>query len=224
MSARPRIITCSLWLYRWLLTLAPEEFADAYTEPALQVFRQCCQDAYRECGTRGVLRLWLPTFFDALHAILAEQVSALTKVLCPRMVWPVMLALGCVLFPFSWLSRIWIPFGRLFALVFATPQAYIAGHIVLFCVAGLLVHFSLPALRRHLQLYVSGLMFGAFAEEMIQVLFNAHPGLHKDARNLLLDLCGIVLAALLLRLWQSRRFFARRVSSQSPPFDQQARR
>ncbi|HEY1351151.1 MAG TPA: hypothetical protein VGF67_16145 [Ktedonobacteraceae bacterium] len=205
MPDHPRIITCSLLLYRCLLTLAPEEFAGAYTEPALQVFRQCCRDAYREGGTRGVLRLWLPTFFDALRGILAEQLSALKLVLCPRLAWPVGLALGCVLFPFYWLSRRWLAFGRLFDLIFTTPQAYIAGHIVLFCAAGLVVLCFLPALHRHVLLYVSGLMFAALAEETLQVLFNAHPGLHKDARNLLVDLCGIILAALLWRLWQSRR-------------------
>jgi hypothetical protein len=45
-------------------------------------------------------------------------------------------------------------------------------------------------------------MLGAFAEEIIQILINAHPGLHKDLRNLLLDFCGILLAYLLLRVWQ----------------------
>jgi hypothetical protein len=56
-------------------------------------------------------------------------------------------------------------------------------------------------------------MLGAFAEEIIQMLCNAHPGLHKDARNLLLDLCGILLASLLLRVWQGQRFFGKYMSS-----------
>lgn len=202
----PWIIACSLLLYRWLLTLAPGEFSDEYAEPALQVFRQCCQDAHRSHGARGVLRLWLPTFVDALHGILAEQGTILKQVLCPRLIWPVVLALSCVLFPFSWLSNAWELFGSLFNFIFATPQAYSAGHIILFCAAGLIALLSMPALRRHTQLYILCLMFSAFTEEIIQLLFNAHPGLHKDARNFLLDLCGILLAFLLMHGW---RFFSK---------------
>lgn len=200
----PWIIVCSLLLYRWLLTLAPDEFSNEYADPALQVFRQCCWDAYHEHGARGVLRLWLPTLMDTFHGILAEQGDTLKQVFCPRSSWSIALALSCVLFPFYWLSRTWVFFGYIFHLIFATPQAFVAGHIVLFCVAGLVMLLSMPSLRKHLQLYILCLMLGALAEEIIQILFNAHPGLHKDARNLLLDLCGIVLGYLLLRLWQAR--------------------
>lgn len=215
----PRVIACSLLFYRWLLTLAPDEFADAYTGPALQVFRQYCWDAYQERGARGVLGLWLPTFADALHAILAEQGAALKQILRPRLAWPVVLALSCVLFPFYWLSRVWVSFGRFFHLIFATPRAYIAGHIVLFCVAGLIVLCSMPVLRKHYPLYTLCLMLGAFAEELIQLLFDAHPGLHKDARNLLLDLCGILLAAVLVRVWQHQHIFTRWLSRPPGPLD-----
>lgn len=205
----PWMIACSLLLYRWLLTLAPDEFSEEYAEPALQVFRQCCQDAYRLHGVWGVLRLWLPTFSDALRGILAEQGTTLKHALSPRLIWPVVLALSCVLFPFSWLSNVWTLFGLLFNFIFATPQAYSAGHILLFCAAGLIALLSMPALRKHAQLYILCLMFSAFAEEIIQWLFNAHPGLHKDARNLFLDLCGILLAALLWRGWH---FFSKKAA------------
>lgn len=203
----PGSITCSLLLYRWLLTLAPVEFTDEYAEPALQVFRECCRDAYRRQGTRGVLRLWLPTFTDALQSILAEQGTTFKRVFCPRPAWLVGLALSCLLFPFYWLSNAWEPFGYIFHLIFATPQTYIAGHVVLFCAAGLIMLLCMPALRKHAQLYTLCLMLGALSEEGIQILVNAHPGLHKDARNLLLDLCGILLGYLLLRAWQGWRFF-----------------
>lgn len=205
----PWIITCSLWCYRWLLTLAPDEFSGEYAEPALQVFRQCCQDAYRKQGVYGVLRLWPSTLADVLYSVLAEQIITLKQVLCPRIVWPIALAMGCVLFPFYWLSTAWAPFGHLFSLIFATPQAYIAGHVILFCLVGLIMLTAMPALRKHAQLYILGLMLGAFSEEIIQILVNAHPGLHKDARNLLLDLCGILLAYL---LWQSWRFSNEKMS------------
>lgn len=206
----PWIIVCSLLLYRWLLTLAPDEFSDEYAEPALYVFQQCCHDAYYTCGTRGVLRLWLPTFIDALHSILAEQGITLKQVLRPRLTWLIILALGCVLFPFYWLSNASALFGRIFHFIFATPQAYFTGHIMLFCIVGLIMLLSMPALHKHVQLYIFCLMLSAFTEEIIQMLVQAHPGLHKDARNLLLDLCGILLGYLLLRLWQRWCLFSQK--------------
>lgn len=196
----PRIIACSLRLYRWLLSLGPDEFYDEYAGPALQVFHQCCLDAYRARGTRGVLRLWPPLLADTGKGMLAEHGSTLRQILRPRLAWPVALTLLCVLFPFYWLSRSWWPFGQLFNAIFATPLAFFLGHVLLFCATGLVVLLFIPALHKRPQLYILCLMAGAFAEEIIQMLFNAHPGLHKDARNLLLDLCGVLLAYLLWRL------------------------
>lgn len=201
-ESTPWVIVFSLWWYRWLLTLAPESFAREYTEPALQVFRQCCQDAYRQQGFCGVLCLWFPTFMDALVGILAEQGTVLRQVLRPRRVWPLVLALACVLFPFSWLSKVWQPFGMLFHLVFAMPLIYFTGHVALFCVAGLMILHLIPALRQHTSLYVLALMSGAFLEEFIQLLVNAHPGLHKDGMNFLLDFGGILAGYGLWRIWQ----------------------
>ena len=203
----PWIITCSLLFYRWLLTLTPDEFAGEYAEPAVQVFQQCCREAYRKHGAPGVLRLWLPTFGDALAGILAEQSATLKQELRPRWTWLLPPALLFLLFPFSWLNNAWQPFSALFRLIFATPQAYILGHIVLFCTVGLLLLLSMPALRQHVHLYVLALMTGAFAEESIQLLVNAHPGLRKDGSNFFLDLGGILLAYALLSIWHHRRFW-----------------
>lgn len=50
---------------------------------------------------------------------------------------------------------------------------------------------------------------GLYKNMVEQMPFNAHPGLHKDARNLLLDLCGILLAYLLLCGW---RFSGKKMS------------
>jgi len=75
-----------------------------------------------------------------------------------------------------------------------------------------LLHFPGSKIFATEPLYVLCLMLSAFADEIIQMLFNAHPGLHKDARNLLLDLCGILLASLLVRVWQGWRFFGKNIS------------
>ena len=201
----PWIIIVSLCLYRCLLRLGTDEFYDTYAEQALQVFRQCCLSAYARQGRLGVLRLWPAMLSDTLKGMLAEQFLALKHVLRPRSGWPVALALFCVLFPFFWLSNVWPLFGSLFRLIFATPLAYFAGHVLLFCTAGLSILLCVPALFRHLRCYMLFLMLAAFTEEFIQTLFNSHPGIHKDMRNPLLDLGGILLAYLLLRLWQSWR-------------------
>jgi hypothetical protein len=73
----PWIITLSLRLYRWLLRMGPTTYHTEYEEPTLQVFRQCCRDAYRQRGTLGVMLLWLPMFSEAIFGMLAEHFSAL---------------------------------------------------------------------------------------------------------------------------------------------------
>lgn len=213
----PRVIALSLLLYRWLLRLGPDEFYDEYAREALQVFRQCCLDAYRQQRVSGVLRLWPAMLGETLTGMLAEQGNTLRLILHPRLLWPVALALTCILFPFFWLSRTWPLFGTLFNFIFSTPLAYFTGHVLLFCGASLSILLCIPKLRQHPLYYILCLMPGAFAEEFIQVMFNSHPGLHKDARNLLLDLAGILLAYFVLRLWHSRRASRKYPSSASFP-------
>lgn len=205
----PRIVALSVLLYRWLLRLGPDEFYDEYAREALLAFRQSCLDAYRQQRIPGVLRLWPAMFGETLAGMLAEQGSTLKRILRPHLHWPVALALTCLLFPFFWLSRTWPLFGALFNFIFSTPLAYFSGHVLLFCAAGLGILICLPALRQHPLYYLFFLMCGAFMEEIIQRLLNSHPGLHKDARNLLLDLAGILLAYLVFCLWQNRRLFRR---------------
>lgn len=76
----PWIITLSLRLYRWLLRVGPSTYRTEYEEPTLQVFRQCCRDAYRRRGTRGVMLLWLPMFSEAIFGMLAEHFSVLRHI------------------------------------------------------------------------------------------------------------------------------------------------
>ena len=73
----PWIITLSLHLYRWLLSLGPTIYRTEYEEPTLQVFRQCCRDAYRQRGASGVMLLWLPMFSEAIFGMIAEHFSVL---------------------------------------------------------------------------------------------------------------------------------------------------
>ena len=69
----PWIVRCSVQLYRWLLCLGPHTYRHQYADRTLQLFRECCLDAYRQRGIPGVLGLWLPLFSDLVTQMLAER-------------------------------------------------------------------------------------------------------------------------------------------------------
>jgi Clp amino terminal domain, pathogenicity island component len=72
----PWIIRCSMRLYRWLLCLGSDGYRRKYGDLTLQLFQECCEDAYRQRGTWGVLRLWPPLFSDVVAQMLAERSSS----------------------------------------------------------------------------------------------------------------------------------------------------
>ncbi|HEY6540473.1 MAG TPA: hypothetical protein VIZ18_06025 [Ktedonobacteraceae bacterium] len=71
-SPTPKIISFSITLYRWLLNMGPAEFRREYATSTLQVFRQCCRDAYRQKGAFGVICQWPALFGEAVKGLLAE--------------------------------------------------------------------------------------------------------------------------------------------------------
>jgi hypothetical protein len=71
------IISFSVRLYQWLLYIGPAGFRHEYGLPMVQVFRECCRDAYQRRGTRGVVSLWSPTFSDLVVGMIAEHFSSL---------------------------------------------------------------------------------------------------------------------------------------------------
>jgi hypothetical protein len=73
----PWIITLSLRLYRWFFSMGPTVYRAEYEESTIQVFRQCCRDAYQRRGTPGVLLLWLPMFGEVIFGMVAEHFAAL---------------------------------------------------------------------------------------------------------------------------------------------------
>lgn len=68
----PTIVSLSVRIYQWLLSLGPAEFRREYGELAAQDFRQCCLDAYRQHGVYGVLSLWPALFGEAIFELLLE--------------------------------------------------------------------------------------------------------------------------------------------------------
>ncbi|MGZ3581946.1 MAG: hypothetical protein ACXWP6_04300 [Ktedonobacterales bacterium] len=71
-SGTPWSVAATLRIYRLLLGFYPRGFRVAYEADVLQVFRQCCGDAYRERGTAGVMRLWLPAIADLFIGAVAD--------------------------------------------------------------------------------------------------------------------------------------------------------
>ena len=78
-ESSPWIVRCSVRLYRWLLCLGPHSYRRQYADRTLQLFRECCEDAYRQRGTRGVLSLWPSLLSDVVAQMLAEQFSELQR-------------------------------------------------------------------------------------------------------------------------------------------------
>ena len=74
-----RIIAISEHLYRWLLRAYPANFRRRYASQMAQVFLDCCHEAYRQGGARGVLRFWLPALGDLIINAFAEHFSTLIQ-------------------------------------------------------------------------------------------------------------------------------------------------
>ncbi len=69
----PWIVRLSVRIYRGLLRgTGPSNYFHEYGDLTLQLFCECCLDAYRERGPLGVLSLWLPSFSDAIAQMVLE--------------------------------------------------------------------------------------------------------------------------------------------------------
>lgn len=131
----------------------------------------------------------------------AHSPSRLAVPLWLRVAVPVALAGTLVLFPFDWLAEVWPAYAVVFDQVFATARSHAIGHATIFGIAGLLVLFALPGLRLRPARYLALMVLGAIAEELLQDLFKRQIPTIWDARDLLYDLCGFVIAYVAVRLW-----------------------
>ena len=81
-----RILALSEHLYRRLLVVYPTTFRRQFGSQMTQVFLDCCRAAYKESGSWGVVRLWLPTLVDLVTNAIAEHISTLIQRLRTRTV------------------------------------------------------------------------------------------------------------------------------------------
>ena len=73
----PWIIRISVSVYRTLIRgVGPTSYFRQYGDLTIQLFRECCQDAYRQRGILGVLGLWFPSFRDAVIQMVIEVLCA----------------------------------------------------------------------------------------------------------------------------------------------------
>jgi hypothetical protein len=109
--------------------------------------------------------------------------------------------LALILFPFEWLGARWPAFGHSLDSTFATETEHAIGHATLFAIFGLVALTLFPALRSRAWHYF-GLLLAGLGQEGLQLVFKRRALAYDDARDLLVDLLGLTLAFVLVRLWQ----------------------
>ncbi len=135
---------------------------------------------------------------------------ALRAIARPRVIVPVALAAGFVLFPFDWLANVWPAYGQIFDRVFVTARDHAIGHATLFFIAALLVLTAVPRLATRPPLYFALLILGSIGEESLQSLFKLQWPNLGDGRDLFFDFVGytvafaLVAGARALRDWRAR--------------------
>lgn len=72
----PRAVTLSERFYRLLLLAYPAEFRRTYAREMVQTFRDCCREALREQGGRGITRLWGLILYDLTTTACIEHGKA----------------------------------------------------------------------------------------------------------------------------------------------------
>lgn len=78
-SKHNQILILTDQAYRVLLAAYPDEFRQRFGAEMVQVFRTCCRAAYRDHGSLGVRRLWLPTLWDWAWSAARERFSNLFR-------------------------------------------------------------------------------------------------------------------------------------------------
>jgi hypothetical protein len=114
----------------------------------------------------------------------------------------VSILLVLILFPFEWLGAWWPAFDHALGTTFATEIDHAIAHATLFAILGLLVLMLFPALQWHARRYFGLLVLAGMGQETLQLAFKQRALAYDDMRDLLVDLLGLALAFVLVRLWQ----------------------
>jgi uncharacterized BrkB/YihY/UPF0761 family membrane protein len=135
--------------------------------------------------------------------------------------WPVLVLLGILWFPFDWLAERWPAFGVPFRQVFRDAHDHFVGHTIFFFLVGALLLAYWPALRHKPQWYFPGLVLAALVQETIQAIFRRQLPTFTDYNAFKGDALGgtvaFLLSAAILYLPTRGVLRALRVTRQDPP-------
>lgn len=67
------VVRFSVRVYQALLAAYPIEFKQEYGSQMTQLFRDCCLQALRQVGMKGMIRLWAITLLDLIQSVIAER-------------------------------------------------------------------------------------------------------------------------------------------------------
>lgn len=133
-----------------------------------------------------------------------------TRFLTGRMVfriWPLLVLLGLILFPFGWLGDLWPRFGLKLGRVFPDAQAHAVGHASLFFLLGTALLLVAPRLRSQPWRYLGLLLLVGIGQELFQLAYKQRRLVYDDFRDLVTDLCGGLVAlalVMLIQRWRTR--------------------
>lgn len=75
----PPTLTFSVRVYQTLLIAYPTEFRREYGPHMLQVFQDCCRQAFHQNGTNGMIRLWGFTLLDFIRSVFEQHTQKETN-------------------------------------------------------------------------------------------------------------------------------------------------
>lgn len=105
------IVSVSVWMYRRLLRLYPDDYRQEFEHEQAQVFRDTCLDRYCRNGMLGIITLWFLTCLDLPRSVLGVRSDWSAKERLPAEAWTAHLVRRLVLFELS-------------TTIFALPIAY----------------------------------------------------------------------------------------------------
>lgn len=112
------------------------------------------------------------------------------------------LMLVITLFPFAWLGELFPAFGDCLEHIFATEMSHAIGHSIMFFTLGLLVLAVFPLLRTRPGLYVGLILLAGIGQEAFQLLYKQRSLVFDDARDMGVDLGGLLIAFAVMRGWE----------------------
>jgi glycopeptide antibiotics resistance protein len=125
-----------------------------------------------------------------------------------RYLWPLVLLLGMILFPFGWLAEIWPLANRILGSMFPDVNAHAIGHTSLFLLLGVTLLVIFPYLLRHPGSYALLLLVVGIGQEVFQLAYKQRPLVFDDFRDLATDMIGGLIAlgvVMIIQRWRNHK-------------------